>query len=97
MLKAFGDSPINKKIMEFLSVTDKLFAYGTDDLQTIKGIYGSDITTEDIIYNTQAFPIVKELSSKDDTLMNKPYSEVKAIVLAEIMKYFPLQEVKQIA
>lgn len=97
MLKAFGDSPLNKKIMEFLSVTDKLFAYGTEDLQTIKGIYGSDITTEDIIYNTQAFPIVKEMANKDESLMKKPFNEIKAIVLAEIIKYFPTQEVKQIA
>lgn len=95
MLKAFGDTPINKKILEFLSLTDKLFAYGTDDLQTIKSVYGSDITTEDIIYNTQAYPIVKEMAIKDEKILDKQFDELKILVLAEITKYFPIQKIKE--
>lgn len=97
MLKAFGDSPVNKKILEFLSTTDKLFAYGTDDLQTVKSVYGSDITTEDIIYNTQAYPILKEMANKDVAILDKPFDELKAMVSAETSKYFPIQKTNTVA
>ncbi len=95
MLKAFGDSQVNKKIFEFLATTDKLFAYGTDDLQTVKSVYGSDITTEDIIYNTQAYPILKEMATREPKIMDKPFNELKELVIQEMVKYFPIQKSKE--
>ncbi len=87
LLKNFGDNNINHFIVEFLSNADKLFAYGTDELQTAKATFGSDISTKDVLLHHQGFQILRKLIDSDESILEKKYDEVKAIIDKEIDKY----------
>lgn len=87
LIKNFGDSEINIFIVEYLSKYDKLFAYGLDEIQTVKSIFGSDITQLELLLHTQGYQILKELIQNDSTLLEKDFEYIKLILDKELQKY----------
>ncbi len=87
LLKTFGDNPANDFIISFLAKADKLFAYGLDDLQTVKSIFGSDITQKEILFHTQGYQILKAMIDKDSKVSEKQYDELKTEIEKELDKY----------
>lgn len=87
LLKNFGDSNVNQFIVEFLSNADKLFAYGTEELQSAKATFGSDISSKDVLLHHQGFQILRKLIDSDESILDKDYDEVKIIIDKELDKY----------
>jgi hypothetical protein len=87
LLKTFGDNPANDFIISFLAKADKLFAYGLDDLQTVKSIFGSDITQKEILFHTQGYQILKAMIEKDAKVSEKGFDELKTEIEKELDKY----------
>lgn len=49
MIKSFGDGEKERKIINWLSKNDKLFAYGIDELQSAKATLGTNIDNRDLL------------------------------------------------
>lgn len=94
MLKSFGDTEENRKIFEFLSLYDKLFVYGTNDLMQAKAIYGdgninpNGLSQRDLMIHHIAHPILKEIAKRENFL-DLTFDEIAKLVDEEIDKRLP--------
>ena len=58
-----------------------------DEIQTVKSIFGSDITQLELLLHTQGYQILKELIQNDSTLLEKDFENIKDILDKELQKY----------
>jgi type III secretion system FlhB-like substrate exporter len=84
MLKKFGNTPANRKIFDFLAIYDKLFAYGLEDMQKAKAIFGSDITQADIMKHSMAYSLLQRAFVEDESLLDKSFAELALMIDTEL-------------
>lgn len=78
MLKQFGNTEQNKRIFDFLAKVDKLFAYGADDMQTAKAIFGSDITQRELIVHAFGYQLLQDILMGEDPEQPLDFAGIKA-------------------
>lgn len=87
MLKKFGKSPVNNFIVDFLSLYDTLFAYSLDDMSTIKGVFGSDISPEQLAIHANGYQILRKMAQNEDAFMKRSFEDIKTELDTEIEKF----------
>jgi len=85
MLKQFGSTEKNKRIFDFLAKVDKLFAYGTDDLQTAKAVFGADITQRELITHAFGYQILADIV--DEKAEPMAFAQMKAAFDLAVNQY----------
>lgn len=80
-IKKHGDTARIKRIVDYLSLKDSLFAYGLNELNTAKAALGSDINPTDIAIHSFGFQILRNILTdnpeiSDEELNNKFDEEI---------------------
>ncbi len=92
MLKKFGKSDINEYIVDFLSVYDTLFAYSLDDMATVKGVFGSDITPQQIALHANGYQLLRQMAQADEeAFLKRSFEEVQSALDVELAKLINIQ------
>lgn len=76
-LKKLGDNKRNNLIIDFLSLNDKLFAFGLEDLQLAKALFGTDISAKDIVIHNLGFQILDNITKGLDDMDDVNISDLK--------------------
>lgn len=84
MLAKFGNNEVNKRIIDFLSLEDKLFVYGIEDLKSAVAVFGSDITNRDKTVHLMGWQILTSMhldvmQLSDEDLRKKFYEKIDLI------------------
>lgn len=77
-LKRFGNTPVNRKIIRFLEVYDKLYGYAPDMVVRAKGLFGSDYTSRDIYIHDKGFSILQMIAEDNENFLEMTTADVKA-------------------
>lgn len=66
MLKKFGSTEKNRKIIDFLELNDKLFGMTVEEILKLKAIYGNALTPRDQIAHDKGFAVLKKIAERED-------------------------------
>ena len=66
LLKKFGNTEKNRRLIEFLEMNDKLYGMTTDEIVKLKAIYGTDLTIRDQMIHDKGLAVLKKLSKEED-------------------------------